>query len=175
MCAAINSAQRRTARGVAKQPPPNFITNILALPSRFDVGSFVHFIETGEKNEDEREAYLIEIARSRVHNGFVELGERKMKGAVSLLVIAVLLTGCVEVEKKRPLPPPFYYKPRIFEDGRMLVNPYRERKTIGPSFGYRLFYDEMMQAYRMLPSKRDEWEVGEPGGDLYEPIPFVVE
>ena len=68
-----------------------------------------------------------------------------------LLTAAVFLlaVGCFEEAKIAPPPPKVYYKPRIFSEGKLVINPYRDPKTFGPKSPYVLRYDEEKGVYRI--------------------------
>jgi len=90
-----------------------------------------------------------------------------------LLVLMLLCAaaGCVMEVQVTPEPPREYYKPKVFEDGRYLINPYREPGTVGPRFPYRLVYDEESGLYRTVPAER----TGAPPLDMFEPAPPIYE
>jgi len=63
--------------------------------------------------------------------------------------VFLLAVGCFEEAKIAPPPPKVYYKPRIFSEGKLVINPYRDPKTFGPKSPYVLRYDEEKGVYRI--------------------------
>jgi len=70
---------------------------------------------------------------------------------LTTIVVFLLAVGCLEEAKIAPLPPPLkvYYKPRVFSEGKLVINPYRAPKTFGPKSPYMLRYDNEKGTYRI--------------------------
>ena len=64
-------------------------------------------------------------------------------------VVFLLAVGCLEEAKIASPPLRVYYKPPIFSEGKLVINPYRAPKTFGPKSPYMLRYDDEKGVYRI--------------------------
>jgi len=70
-----------------------------------------------------------------------------------MTIVVMVGVGCFEEAKITPPPPKVYYKPRIFSEGRLVINPYRAPKTFGRKSPYMICYDEEKGVYRIKRRK----------------------
>ena len=103
---------------------------------------------TEQPPKEEVELFLVDKVLC-VSDNLKERFEVSVMRWLMMAVVLLLAVGCFEEAKIAPPPPKVYYKPRIFSEGKLVINPYRDPKTLGPESPYMLRYDDEKGIYRI--------------------------
>ena len=79
-----------------------------------------------------------------------------------LVALALLSTGCESAAMKWEPVVRIIYMPKKFEDGRIMVNPWREPSEVpyGPSYPYELIYNPNTRFYEVVLRESAPYQLG---------------